>query len=68
MNNKVRIRSIKEIREDGLKTKSIKMGNDPNLEKINKLAEEQIQQKRTATIPWSVIIAVIIIAIIWAIL
>ena len=68
MNNKVRIRSIKEIREDGLKIKSIKMGNDPNLEKLNKLAEEQMQQKRTTTIPWSVIIAVIIIAIIWAIL
>lgn len=68
MNDKVRIRSIKEIREDGLKTKSIKMGNDPNLEKLNKLAEEQMQQKRTTTIPWSVIIAVIIIAIIWAIL
>lgn len=68
MNDKVRIRSIKEIREDGLKTKSIKMGNDPNLEKINKLAEEQIQQKRITTIPWSVIIAVIIIAIIYTIL
>ena len=68
MSDKVRIRSIKEIREDGLKTKSIKMGNDPNLEKINKLAEEQMQQKRITTIPWSVIIAVIIIAIIWAIL
>ena len=68
MNDKVRIRSIKEIREDGLKTKSIKMGNDPNLEKLSKLAEEQMQQKRTTTIPWSVIIAVIIIAIIWAIL
>ena len=51
MNDKVRIRSIKEIREDGLKTKSIKMGNDPNLEKINKLAEEQMQQKRITTIP-----------------
>ena len=68
MNDKVRIRSIKEIREDGLKTKSIKMGNDSNLEKINKLAEEQIQQKRITTIPWSVIIAVIIIAIIYTIL
>ena len=68
MNDKVRIRSIKEIREDGLKTKSIKMGNDPNLEKLNKLAEEQMQQKRTTTIPWSVIIAVIIIAIIYTIL
>lgn len=68
MNDEVRIRSIKEIREDGLKTKSIKMGNDPNLEKINKLAEEQIQQKRITTIPWSVIIAVIIIAIIYTIL
>ena len=68
MNDKVRIRSIKEIREDGLKTKSIKMGNDPNLEKINKLAEEQMQQKRITTIPWSVIIAVIIIAIIYTIL
>ena len=68
MNDKVRIRSIKEIREDGLKTKSIKMGNDPNLEKLNKLAEEQMQQKNTTTIPWSVIIAVIIIAIIYTIL
>lgn len=68
MNDKVRIRSIEEIREDGLKTKSIKMGNDPNLEKLNKLAEEQMQQKRTTTIPWSVIIAVIIIAIIYTIL
>ena len=68
MNDKVRIRSIKEIREDGLKTKSIKMGNDPNLEKLNKLAEEQMQQKRITTIPWSVIIAVIIIAIIYTIL
>ena len=68
MNDKVRIRSIKEIREDSLKTKSIKMGNDPNLEKLNKLAEEQMQQKRTTTIPWSVIIAVIIIAIIYTIL
>ena len=68
MNDKVRIRSIEEIREDSLKTKSIKMGNDPNLEKLNKLAEEQMQQKRITTIPWSVIIAVIIIAIIWAIL
>lgn len=46
----------------------IRIGNDPNLEKLNKLAEEQMQQKRTTTIPWSVIIAVIIIAIIWAIL
>ena len=68
MNDKVRIRSIEEIREDGLKTKSIKMGNDPNLEKLNKLAEEQMQQKRITTIPWSVIIAVIIIAIIYTIL
>lgn len=46
----------------------IRIGNDPNLEKLNKLAEERMQQKRTTTIPWSVIIAVIIIAIIWAIL
>ena len=68
MNDKVRIRSIKEIKEDGLKSKSIRIDNDPNLEKLNKLAEEQMQQKRTTTIPWSVIIAVIIIAIIWAIL
>ena len=67
MNDKIRIRSIKEIKEDGLKTKSIRIGNDPNLEKLNKLAEEQMQQKNTATIPW-IIIAVIIIAIIWAIL
>lgn len=67
MNDKIRIRSIKEIKEDGLKSKSIRIGNDPNLEKLNKLAEERMQQKRT-TIPWSVIIAVIIIAIIWAIL
>ena len=67
MNDKVRIRSIEEIREDDLKTKSIKMGNDPNLEKLNKLAEEQMQQKRITTIPWSVIIAVIIIAIIYTI-
>ena len=37
-------------------------------EKLNKLTEERMQQKRTTTIPWSVIIAVIIIAIIWAIL
>ena len=68
MNDKIRIRSIKEIKEDGLKSKSIRIGNDPTLEKLNKLAEEQMQQKRTTTIPWSVIIAVIIIAIIWAIL
>lgn len=68
MNDKIRIRSIKEIKEDGLKSKSIRIGNDPNLEKLNKLAEEQMQQKHTTTIPWSVIIAVIIIAIIWAIL
>ena len=68
MNDKIRIRSIKEIKEDGLKSKSIRIGNDPNLEKLNKLAEEQMQQKRTTTIPWSVIIAVIIIAIIYTIL
>ena len=68
LSNKVRIRSLKEIKEDGLKSKSIRIGNDPNLEKLNKLAEEQMQQKRTTTIPWSVIIAVIIIAIIYAIL
>ena len=68
MNDKIRIRSIKEVLEDSKKTKVIKIGKDPNLEKLNKLAEERMQQKRTTTIPWSVIIAVIIIAIIWAIL
>ena len=68
MNDKIRIRSIKEALKDGKKTKVIKIGKDPNLEKLNKLAEERMQQKRTTTIPWSVIIAVIIIAIIWAIL
>ena len=62
MNDKIRIRSSKEVLKDNKKTKII------NLEKINKLAEEQMQQKRTTTIPWSVIIAVIIIAIIWTIL
>ena len=67
LSDKIRIRSIKEIKEDGLKSKSIRIGNDPNLEKLNKLAEEQMQQKNTTTIPW-IIIAVIIIAIIWAIL
>ena len=68
MNDKIRIRSIKEALKDGKKTKVIKIRKDPNLEKLNKLAEERMQQKRTTTIPWSVIIAVIIIAIIWAIL
>ena len=68
MNDKIRIRSVKEVLEDSKKTKVIKIGKDPNLEKLNKLAEEQMQQKRTTTIPWSVIIAVIIIAIIYAIL
>ena len=68
MNDKIRIRSIKEVLEDSKKTKVIKIGKDPNLEKLNKLAKEKMQQKRTTTIPWSVIIAVIIIAIIWAIL
>ena len=67
MNDKVRIKSLKEIKEDGLKSKSIKIGNDPNMEKLNRLTEEQMQQKNTTTIPW-IIIAVIIIAIIWAIL
>ena len=68
MNDKVRIKSLKEIKEDSLKSKSIKIGNDPNLEKLNKLAEERMQQKRTVNIPWLVIITVIIIAIIYAIL
>ena len=68
MNDKVRIRPLKEIKEDGLKSKSIRIGNDPNLEKLNRLAEEQMQQKRTVNIPWLVIIAVIIFAIIYAIL
>ena len=68
MNDKVRTRPLKEIKEDGLKSKSIRIGNDPNLEKLNKLVEERMQQKRTTAIPWSVIIAVIIIAIIWAML
>ena len=68
MNDKIRIRSVKEVLEDGKKTKVIKIRKDPNLEKLNKLAEERMQQKDTTTIPWSVIIAVIIIAIIWAIL
>ena len=67
MNDKVGTRPLKEIKEDGLKSKSIRIGNDPNLEKLNKLTEEQMQQKNTTTIPW-IIIAVIIIAIIWAIL
>ena len=68
INKEVASKLNEKLIEKGVKTKSIKMGNDPNLEKINKLAEEQMQQKRITTIPWSVIIAVIIIAIIWAIL
>ena len=56
MNDKIRIRSVKEVLEDSKKTKVIKIGKDPNLEKLNKLAEEKIKHKNTIIIPWSVII------------
>lgn len=63
MNDKVRIRSLKEIKKDGLKTKSIKIGNDPNLEKLNRLAEEQMQQKNTVIIPWPAIILFLLLVV-----
>ena len=63
MNDKIRIRSVKEVLKDSKKTKVIKIGKDPNLEKLNKLVEEKIKHKDTIIISWPVIILFLVFLI-----